>query len=78
MLLFTKIMAQATSAYLRKGVDSLAWSAGHTSDLMIQCEKLALAAAEEVVDSAKALNDFHVFKASHYINSSSELYTFPH
>ncbi|KAJ9150919.1 Zn(2)-Cys(6) zinc finger domain protein [Pleurostoma richardsiae] len=62
MLLFTKIMAQATSAYLRKGVDSLAWSAGHTSDLMIQCEKLALAAAEEVVDSAKALNDFHVFK----------------
>lgn len=64
MLLFANIMAQATVIYLCKGMQSAAWPADRGTDAAMEYQQRALDAAEKLVDLARALTEFHFFKAS--------------
>ena len=64
MLLFANIMGQATVVHLCKGMESV-WDPNDAGRaLLVQYQQRALAAAEQIVNLAKALTEFNLFKAS--------------
>ena len=63
MLLFANVMGQATVVYLYNGMESM-WSPNDAGGaLLVQYQQRALAAVEQIVNLAKALREFHIFKA---------------
>lgn len=64
MLLFANIMGQATVVFLCKGLESV-WGPNDAGRaLLVQYQQRALAAAKQIINLAKTLTDFHLFKAS--------------
>ena len=63
MPLFANIIGQVSVIYLCKGVETVSWTCEESRVLALKYRQRALAATEQVVNFAKALSDFHLFKA---------------
>ena len=69
MLLFANIMGQATVVFLCKGMQSI-WGPNDAGrDFLVQYQQRALAAVEQILRLAKALTEFHLFKARFHISN---------
>ncbi|KAK2592583.1 hypothetical protein QQS21_009728 [Conoideocrella luteorostrata] len=64
MLLFAHVIAQASVMYLCKELNSMLWSNAKARSLRTEYHQRALNAAEHLVNLARALVEYHVFKAS--------------
>jgi len=68
MLLFTHIMAQATVICLFIAIESVVGASEEEKIAADKYQQRAALAAEEIVRLAKALTEFHMFKARLYPN----------
>lgn len=62
MLLFTKMIAQATILCMQKVIESIAWDSNEYAALVLEYEQRARMAAKEIVELAKALTHLSYFK----------------
>ncbi|CRG91749.1 putative transcriptional regulatory protein C777,02 [Talaromyces islandicus] len=62
MLLFTKMIAQATILCMQKIIESIAWDSDDYAGLILEYEQRARLAAKEIVELAKALTHLSYFK----------------
>ncbi|QKX55293.1 uncharacterized protein TRUGW13939_02385 [Talaromyces rugulosus] len=62
MLLFTKMIAQATILCMQKIIESIAWDREEYAGLLLEYEQRARLAAKEIVELAKALTHLSYFK----------------
>lgn len=64
MLLFANIMGHATMIYLCKAMEMVVLALDEEKALAKEYQQRASVAAEQIIHLAKALTEFHVFKAS--------------
>ncbi|KAH8692012.1 fungal-specific transcription factor domain-containing protein [Talaromyces proteolyticus] len=62
MLLFTKMIAQATILSMQKIIESVTWDSDEYSNLVLEYEQRARLASKEIVELARALTHLSYFK----------------